>query len=103
MKDSNNPPNFGALQLPAIEARLQLDGRTAPLGPPDELVLFTVRLKRGEILRLKEAAYYLPAFREQAFVQQAITAALDALGDQIKPLPDLILDDLVRKNKKLQG
>lgn len=103
MEDLPKKPRFGALRATALTDKL----RPAPpaareLGPLEELVLFSVRLTRADVLRLKEAHHWVPGFREQDFVQQAIREKLASLGEQVKPLPPDTLRELVRRNKKLQ-
>lgn len=103
MEDLPKKPRFGALRATALDAKL----RPAPpapmeIGPLNELVLFSVRITRADVLRLKEANHWVPGFREQDFVQQAIREKLDSLGDQVQPLPPLVLQELVKRNKKLQ-
>ena len=103
MEDRPKKPGFGALQLPAIDAKLKPGERVPDLGPLDELVLFTVRLPRREILRMKQAAHCIPGFREQDFMQRVVAAALDAYGAELKELPPPMLRELLKRNKKLQG
>ena len=68
----------------------------------DTLVLYSTRITKADYLRIKEAAYWVPGFTEQAFVQLAIREQLASLGEQVKPLPPLVLQELVKRNKKMQ-
>jgi hypothetical protein len=102
MDDTPKKPGFGSLQLPAIDAKLKPGAAPKVLGPLDELVLFSVRLTREDILHLNEALHWVPGFKIQDFVQQAVREKLVTLGDQVKPLPPLVLQELVKRNKKMQ-
>jgi len=102
MDDTPKKPSFGRLQLPAIDAKLKPGPAAHELGPLDELVLLSVRLTRADILHLNEALHWVPGFKIQEFMQQWVRAGLASLGEQVKPLPPLVLQELVKRNKKMQ-
>ena len=95
-------PGFGALQLPAINAKLAPAVRPDNLGDLDELVLLSVRVSRADYLHLLEAQYWVAGFKQQDFIQKALRNQFAALGDAVQPLPIDVLSGLVRRNKKLQ-
>ena len=104
MDDTPKKPAFGTLQLPAIDARLSPGLRTYTLGPRTEWVPYATRLQRGTVLRLAQAAHYLPGgvFQAQAFFEKAINAYLDQFPEADKPLPEAVLAALLRRNAKLR-
>jgi hypothetical protein len=97
-------PGFGALQLPAIDAKLKPGTFTLSLGPLDEQVLFSFRTRRGLYLRLLQMLHHKPGhFQLQDFLTDAIEAALSQHPEADMPIPPDALQALVNKNKKLQA
>ncbi len=94
---------FGRLTLDSINEKLKPGAPAHELGNLDELVQHSTRLKRSTYLHLKQAKHWVPGFIEQDFIEAAILAALELLPDAKKPLPPLVLQELIRRNKKLQG
>lgn len=97
-------PGFGSAQLPAIEARLKPATRTYTMGPLDEHVLYSFRLRRGLYLRILQMMHHMPgAFHLQSFLAEAIEAAMAQHPEADMPIPAEALAELLSKNKKLQA
>jgi hypothetical protein len=54
-------------------------------------------------LQLKQAEYWEPGFEIRQFLEDAIQGALNQLPAAQRPLPAMVLDKLLRTNKKLRS
>lgn len=102
----NNPkrPSFGALQLPAIDAKLNPAPPTHAMGALDEYVSVSFRARRRLYLRMLQMLHHKPgSFQLQDFLAEAIEAAMAQHPEADMAIPPEALAELVRKNKKLQG
>lgn len=103
---SDDRPSFGRKALESINRKLpQPDAPVAlEMGPPEELISYSVPISRALYLRLLQAKYWVRGLKLQDLVADALTAELEKLGPEAaQPLPPVQLAELVRKNKKLQG
>lgn len=97
-------PGFGALQLEAIDAKLKPATRAYTMGPPDEYVSISFRSKRALYLRMLQMMHHMPgSFQLQDFITEAIEAAMATHPEADTPIPEAALNELLSKNKKLQG
>jgi hypothetical protein len=104
MSDTPKRPSFGALQLPAIDAKLKPTTRTYTIGPLDEYVSVSFHAKRGLYLRMLQMLHHMPgSFKLQDFLAQAIETAMARHPEADTPIPPEALADLLSKNKKLQA
>lgn len=103
-------PTFGKKVLSALNERIEpTPAPPAPLTPaaaPEPAgpvwVSFTTAVTRETYLRLKQAEYWLPGFLMKELTEAALTKELAAHPEADKPLPDALLEKLLRTNKKLQ-
>lgn len=103
---SDERPSFGRKAIASINKRLpQADAPVVPeMGPPDELISYTVPITRELYLRLLQAKYWVRGLKLQDLVADALNAELAKLGDEVaQPLPAPYLAQQVSKNKKLQA
>lgn len=97
-------PSFGALQLPAIEAKLNPTPAPQAIGSLDDYVSVSFRTKRGLYLKLLQMLHHMPGnFQLQDFITEAVEAAMAKHPEASTPIPPEALAELVRKNKKLQS
>lgn len=100
-------PSFGRKAIASINKRLPTlaTEEVGPgMGPPDELISYTVPISRGLYLRLLQAKFWVRGLKLQDVVADALDAELQKLGPEAaQPLPPAQLAEQVRKNKKLQA
>lgn len=101
-------PTFGKKVLSAINERIE--PAQAPTPEPvvndDEAqtvwVSFTTAVTRETYLKLKQAEYWIPGFLMKELTEAALTKELAAYPEADKPLPDALLQKLLRTSKKLR-
>ena len=99
---SDERPTFGKKALASINKRLDGPDAAPQMGPPDELVAFTVFIPRDLYLELLERHYHEKGFVIQQAVAAGIRRELAALGTPRLPLPPARLGKLLQTNKKLR-
>jgi len=103
---SDERPSFGRKALESINKKLPQPElpSTAQMGPPEELISYTVPITRELYLRLLQAKYWVRGLKLQDLVGDALIAELEKLGPEAaQPLPPAQLAEQIRKNKKLQA
>lgn len=104
MTQPTKKPSFGALQLPAIDAKLKPAPPTYTLGSLDEYVSVSFRTKRGLYLRMLQMMHHMPgSFQLQDFIAEAIETAMARHPEADIPIPPAALAEILAKNKKLQS
>jgi hypothetical protein len=71
-------------------------------GPTGRWVPFGSYVRDQTYLQLKQAEYWEPGFEIRQFLEDAIQTALSQLPAAQRPLPTVVLDKLLRTNKKLR-
>lgn len=103
-------PTFGKKVLSALNERIEptpapAEAPAAP-GPAEAAgpvwVSFTTAVTRETYLRLKQAEYWRPGFLMKELTEAALTKELATYPEADKPLPEPLLEKLLRTNKKLQ-
>lgn len=102
-EDPKKKPGFGALQLPAIDAKLKPGTPPAPeLGDLGEEIQFSTFITRATYLRLLQHLHWEPGFQIKDATDAAINEFLDKTPEHDKPLPPARLGKLLQTNKKLR-
>ncbi|RZJ92230.1 MAG: hypothetical protein EOO60_07240 [Hymenobacter sp.] len=101
-------PTFGKKVLSSINERIEPTQALAPEPIPEEgeeqtvWVSFTTAVTRETYLKLKQAEYWVPGFLMKELTEAALTKELAAYPEADKPLPDALLQKLLRTSKKLR-
>jgi hypothetical protein len=101
-------PTFGKKVLSSINERIEPVATPAlePVADPEEeqivWVSFTTAVTRETYLKLKQAEYWVPGFLMKELTEAALTKELAAYPEADKPLPEALLQKLLRTSKKLQ-
>lgn len=100
-------PTFGKKVLSALNERIEpTPPPEAPAAEPEPTgpvwVSFTTAVTRETYLRLKQAEYWRPGFLMKELTEAALTKELATYPEADKPLPEPLLEKLLRTNKKLQ-
>jgi hypothetical protein len=101
-------PTFGKKVLSAINERIEpvQDATPEPVASEaDEQtvwVSFTTAVTRETYLKLKQAEYWVPGFLMKELTEAALVKELAAYPEADKPLPDALLQKLLRTSKKLR-
>ena len=74
----------------------------APLGPTGRWVPFGSYVRDQTYLQLKQAEYWEPGFEIRQFLEDTLQAALAQLPAAQRPLPEPVLEKLLKTNRKLQ-
>lgn len=100
-------PTFGKKVLSALNERIEPTPTpevpaATPEAPEPVWVSFTTAVTRETYLKLKQAEYWRPGFLMKELTEAALTKELATYPEAEKPLPDALLEKLLRTNKKLQ-
>lgn len=103
-------PTFGKKVLTSINERIEpaqaLTPEPAPVPSDHEdqtvWVSFTTAVTRETYLKLKQAEYWIPGFLMKELTEAALTKELAAYPEADKPLPEVLLQKLLRTSKKLR-
>ena len=103
-------PTFGKKVLSALNERIEpTPTPEAPATTPEApepagpvWVSFTTAVTRETYLKLKQAEYWRPGFLMKELTEAALIKELATYPEAEKPLPDALLEKLLRTNKKLQ-
>lgn len=89
------PPAVGSIpSLPAVVP--------APAGPTGRWVPFGSYVRDQTYLLLKQAEYWEPGFEIRQFLEDTLQAALAQLPAAQRPLPEPVLEKLLKTNRKLR-
>lgn len=105
-------PSFGKKVLTAISERIDPVEPTPPTPAPVEepapeedqtvWVSFTTAVSRETYLKLKQAEHWAPGFLMKEVTEAALQKELANYPEADKPLPDAVLQKLLRTSKKLR-
>ncbi|MDO7888064.1 hypothetical protein [Hymenobacter cheonanensis] len=97
-------PTFGKKVLSSINERIEPAPEPAAgnAEEPTVWVSFTTAVTRETYLKLKQAEYWLPGFLMKELTEAALVKELAAHPEADKPLPDALLQKLLRTSKKLR-
>ena len=103
-------PTFGKKVLSSINERIEPAQVPTPEPEPvasegeDQTVWvsFTTAVTRETYLKLKQAEYWIPGFLMKELTEAALIKELAAYPEADKPLPDALLQKLLRTSKKLR-
>jgi len=101
-------PTFGKKVLSSINERIEpvQSQSTEPVPSDGEeqivWVSFTTAVTRETYLKLKQAEYWVPGFLMKELTETALVKELAAYPEADKPLPDALLQKLLRTSKKLK-
>ena len=101
-------PTFGKKVLSSINERIEPIASQNSESVPNEgeeqvvWVSFTTAVTRETYLKLKQAEYWVPGFLMKELTEAALVKELEAYPEADKPLPDALLQKLLRTSKKLQ-
>ena len=101
-------PTFGKKVLSSINERIEpIQASTPePITSDGEAqtvwVSFTTAVTRETYLKLKQAEYWIPGFLMKELTEAALLKELAAHPEADKPLPDALLQKLLRTSKKLR-
>jgi hypothetical protein len=101
-------PTFGKKVLSSINERIEPVQAPSPepvSGDGEEQVVwvsFTTAVTRETYLKLKQAEYWIPGFLMKELTEAALIKELAAYPEADKPLPDALLQKLLRTSKKLR-
>ena len=101
-------PTFGKKVLSSINERIEPAQAQTPESVPNEgeeqmvWVSFTTAVTRETYLKLKQAEYWVPGFLMKELTEAALVKELAAYPEAEKPLPDALLQRLLRTSKKLR-
>jgi hypothetical protein len=101
-------PTFGKKVLSAINERIEPVQDVTPEPVASEAdeqtvwVSFTTAVTRETYLKLKQAEYWVPGFLMKELTEAALVKELAAYPEADKPLPDALLQKLLRTSKKLR-
>jgi len=99
-------PTFGKKVLSSINERIEPAAVPEPAAssPEDQTVWvsFTTAVTRETYLKLKQAEYWIPGFLMKELTEAALVKELAAYPEADKPLPDALLQKLLRTSKKLR-
>ncbi|NML67860.1 hypothetical protein HHL22_21880 [Hymenobacter sp. RP-2-7] len=104
----SSKPTFGKKVLSSINERIEpVPGpvvETTPDASEEQLVWvsFTTAVTRETYLKLKQAEYWIPGFLMKELTEAALVKELATHPEADRPLPDALLQKLLRTNKKLQ-
>jgi hypothetical protein len=97
-------PTFGKKVLSSINERIE--PAPEPVASAEEeqpvWVSFTTAVTRETYLKLKQAEYWIPGFLMKELTEAALTKELAAYPEADKPLPEALLQKLLRTSKKLR-
>lgn len=74
----------------------------APAGPTGRWVPFGSYVRDQTYLLLKQAEYWEPGFEIRQFLEDTLQAALAQLPAAQRPLPEPVLEKLLKTNRKLR-
>jgi hypothetical protein len=101
-------PTFGKKVLSSINERIEPVEPTVPAPALDSeeeqtiWVSFTTAVTRETYLKLKQAEYWVPGFLMKELTEAALVKELAAYPEADKPLPEALLQKLLRTSKKLR-
>jgi hypothetical protein len=101
-------PTFGKKVLSSINERIEPVLAQSPEPVPSDgeeqtvWVSFTTAVTRETYLKLKQAEYWVPGFLMKELTEAALVKELTAYPEADKPLPDALLQKLLRTSKKLR-
>lgn len=101
-------PTFGKKVLSSINERIEpVQAQTTGPAPEEGeeqvvWVSFTTAVTRETYLKLKQAEYWVPGFLMKELTEAALVKELAAYPEADKPLPDALLQKLLRTSKKLR-
>ncbi len=101
-------PTFGKKVLSSINERIEPAQAQNPEPVSNEgeeevvWVSFTTAVTRETYLKLKQAEYWVPGFLMKELTEAALVKELAAYPEADKPLPDALLQKLLRTSKKLR-
>lgn len=99
-------PTFGKKVLSSINERIEPAQAPEPVASEGEeqtvWVSFTTAVTRDTYLKLKQAEYWIPGFLMKELTEAALVKELAAYPEADKPLPDALLQKLLRTSKKLR-
>jgi hypothetical protein len=103
-------PTFGKKVLSALNERIEpTPGAAGPAAAPEAAeaagpvwVSFTTAVTRETYLKLKQAEYWVPGFLMKELTEAALLRELAAYPEAEKPLPEPLLEKLLRTSKKLR-
>ncbi|MGI4742036.1 MAG: hypothetical protein ACRYG7_43280 [Janthinobacterium lividum] len=101
-------PTFGKKVLSSINERIEPIQDSIPEPVANEAeeqtvwVSFTTAVTRETYLKLKQAEYWVPGFLMKELTEAALVKELAAYPEADKPLPDALLQKLLRTSKKLR-
>jgi hypothetical protein len=101
-------PTFGKKVLSSINERIEpVQPQNTELVPSDGeeqivWVSFTTAVTRETYLKLKQAEYWVPGFLMKELTETALVKELASYPEADKPLPDALLQKLLRTSKKLK-
>jgi hypothetical protein len=101
-------PTFGKKVLSSINERIEpAAAAPEPVASAAEdqtvWVSFTTAVTRETYLKLKQAEYWIPGFLMKELTEAALVKELAAYPEADKPLPDALLQKLLRTSKKLRS
>jgi ABC-type transport system substrate-binding protein len=89
------PPAVGSIPSPPAVV-------PAPAGPTGRWVPFGSYVRDQTYLLLKQAEYWEPGFEIRQFLEDTLQAALAQLPAAQRPLPEPVLEKLLKTNRKLR-
>lgn len=101
-------PTFGKKVLSSINERIEpvqaptLEPVASDAEEQTVWVSFTTAVTRETYLKLKQAEYWIPGFLMKELTETALLKELAAYPEADKPLPDALLQKLLRTSKKLR-
>ena len=104
-------PTFGTKVLSSINERIdpQPEPTPDPTPEPDPVpedstvwVSFTTAVTRDTYLKLKQAEHWVPGFLMKDFTEAALIRELENCPEANKPLPEPVLQKLLKTSKKLR-
>lgn len=101
-------PTFGKKVLSSINERIEpvqtLNPESIVSDAEEQTVWvsFTTAVTRETYLKLKQAEYWIPGFLMKELTEAALIKELAAYPEADKPLPDALLQKLLRTSKKLR-
>ena len=104
----NTNPTFGKKVLSSINERIEPASAPTPEPVPGSeeeqtvWVSFTTAVTRETYLKLKQAEYWVPGLLMKELTEAALVKELAAYSEADKPLPDALLQKLLRTSKKLR-
>ena len=97
-------PTFGKKVLASINERIDPVSKDETTSSEDETiwVSFTTAVSRETYMKLKQAEHWVPGFLMKEMTETALVKELASYPEAMKPLPEPVLQKLLRTSKKLR-